>query len=1025
MTIGKRETSTKSTSRKMNTMKKIRRRTITASACAIGALALIGPSGALAADCDNFSPNDMDPTIPTFKQWADANGVANNTLGGFSTGTTNRHTTQQLVDYQNAIAQATVSNPRVKVITRNIGTSNLGKPFQYAVVGTPDNINNLDSGRNDGAFWRGVREGTISAEEGEAQADERPALIWLTATPHGSEPAAGEALSRLLYEFAARRDCHNIDRLANMDTFIMPVTNPDGRDPAIRTTAYGFDPNRDFATRNQDVNQARGDEIFKYPGPIYVDAHQQTSGYFFPPNEDAVHHEVSEFSWKFIQNDIGPALQQTFNDQTSQYRNYNSYDLFAMVYGDSVPSVQLGAAGMTFEKGTSEAYGKQVYDHYLALDETANVVSRDKADIMSDWSEQWAEAEQQGEEGFLPQNHLVSPLNPTIIDQPDTDVFGYYYLPDSHSGDTAKLMRDLLRTGVHVYRLDAPVNVPAAHTFGPPGSSAKTLPAGTLWIPSGQTNKHWIQAILGEDPFMPVSYHYDVVNWSWSQQRGQSGNGYLTEAMPGDPAMTEITSFNPGGVTDGSKPVLAFPTDSAAGLGMVVDLSSQGVTVSRSDTAFDSGGIHYPTGTALVDTSTLGSVDINAISLDRKVPVHGLDAYPTARHQLPTTKIGLYTGNTAVPTNPLQPGTGTGHCGSVNNTTFPGSSNYCEMLNVLAVQMKFPLSVIQPVTSTDLAAGNLISQNFTAFINPGQTIGAGPGATALQAFVNNGGNYVGSLAGGTTTARNAGFTNLNTSSTSGAPWNDPCPSPQGAALDTSGVSFMGEFDTTNPVAWGFDTGGFLYRDATSNPVYNPATLAGTPSTIPDTNAAIKYPDPLTAFGYTCNATSTGELPGRPAVGDSAFGSGHATMLGFNPWYRSWIDENWRMALNGALYPNGASIPAGPSKKVADATEPAKAPIAKSELPQVTDRPVVPGRDPAVTDIRIVSIKGAHMRGLHRILRKADVPARIANKARFTKEAGKGVLTIKGERIGDQELRPKWQLDLGQNARDSSFADTNI
>ena len=225
--------------------------------------------------------------------------------------------------------------------------------------------------------------------------------------------------------------------------------------------------------------------------------------------------------------------------------------------------------------------------------------------------------------------------------------------------------------------------------------------------------------------------------------------------------MTEITSFNPGGVTDGSKPVLAFPTDSAAGLGMVVDLARQGVTVSRSDTAFDSGGIHYPTGTALVDQTTLGSVDINAISLDRKVPVHGLDAYPTARHQLPTTKIGLYTGSTSVPTNPLQPGVGTGHCGQAGQPA--GAAAYCEMLNVLGVQMKFPLSVIQPVTSTDLAAGNLISQNFTAFVNAGQTIAAGPGATALQAFVNNGGNYVGSLAGGTTTARNAGLTNLNTS----------------------------------------------------------------------------------------------------------------------------------------------------------------------------------------------------------------------------------------------------------------------
>ena len=31
---------------------------------------------------------------------------------------------------------------------------------------------------------------------------------------------------------------------------------------------------------------------------------------------------------------------------------------------------------------------------------------------------------------------------------------------------------------------------------------------------------------------MPVAYHYDVVNWSWSLLIGMGGNGMLTEAMP-------------------------------------------------------------------------------------------------------------------------------------------------------------------------------------------------------------------------------------------------------------------------------------------------------------------------------------------------------------------------------------------------------------------------------------------------------------------------------------------------------------
>src|SRR3954454_15594828 len=92
----------------------------------LGTLALIalgGPTRQAAAavdppGCENFSQNDLDPTIPTFKQWADANGVANNTLGGPNTGITNRHTTQQLNDYMDALSAATAGNPRVKIVPR-------------------------------------------------------------------------------------------------------------------------------------------------------------------------------------------------------------------------------------------------------------------------------------------------------------------------------------------------------------------------------------------------------------------------------------------------------------------------------------------------------------------------------------------------------------------------------------------------------------------------------------------------------------------------------------------------------------------------------------------------------------------------------------------------------------------------------------------------------------------------------------------------------------------------------------------
>ena len=58
---------------------------------------------------------------------------------------------------------------------------------------------------------------------------------------------------------------------------------------------------------------------------------------------------------------------------------------------------------------------------------------------MSDWSGSGKRRRSRARRP-APPNHLVSPLNPQIFDQPDTDVFGYYFLPDSRSGDTAKLM---------------------------------------------------------------------------------------------------------------------------------------------------------------------------------------------------------------------------------------------------------------------------------------------------------------------------------------------------------------------------------------------------------------------------------------------------------------------------------------------------------------------------------------------------------------------------------------------------------
>ena len=205
--------------------------------------------------------SQFDPNIPTYDAFFGTTLGSGTTGNGLSGATPSAKKTAQLTAYMQAIVDAINGNPATTGTARRgqdvpVGTSVLGVPFYVAVVGTPDNIANLDAGRNDAAFWRGVIDGTTSQADALSQVGVRPGFGWITGTPHGNEPAGGEASVKELYELAARTDCDNARRLANLDVFIQPVTAPDDRDHNVRTTAWSFDPNRDRGTVQMPENQA-------------------------------------------------------------------------------------------------------------------------------------------------------------------------------------------------------------------------------------------------------------------------------------------------------------------------------------------------------------------------------------------------------------------------------------------------------------------------------------------------------------------------------------------------------------------------------------------------------------------------------------------------------------------------------------------------------------------------------------------------------------------------------------------------
>jgi hypothetical protein len=910
-------------------------------------------------DCAGGSASAYDPNIPSYDTFFGTTLGSGTTGDGLSSNPPSAKQTVQLTAYMQAVvdainAHAGTTGRRVAAKIVEEGRSVLGTPMDYVVVGTPSNIANLDAGRNDQAFWRGLIDGTTPPAVARAQVHSRPAFAWITGTPHGNEPAGGEASAKELYELAARTDCDNAARLASLDVFVQPVTAPDDRDHNNRTTAWSFDPNRDRGTFLMPENRALTEAITTYPGLFFIDAHQQSSGYFFPPDQDAALSEISHPALNQIQNVIGPAIQRAFNDQTGQYRNYNTYDLFVPEYGDTVPSLLMGGAGMTYEKGNNENYGKQVYDHYLAMDTTVNVVASQKAALLTDWISQWPEAVAQGASCSVQQNTQVSPpvvdqyeIGQSEIDQnPNVNVCGYYYLPGSHSGDVAQTIKDLQFVGVHAYRLDRAVTVAGVHRFGdfdvnavqggpsPDRTETTTLPAGTLYIPLSQQNKHWIQGVLGENPYLPFNYNYDVVTWSYSLLRGFAGDGFLTRQLPATARLRPIGAPQLGTAPAGAAAVYAFNTDSMSGLAMVNQLLGQGASVSRAAGAFDAGGVHFDSGAALVAGSSipLGTVAVDAAHW--QTPVSALTDYPVSHYAMTPPKIAIYTGGATVPTNPAIPGTGDGYC---------RSTSYCEAMFDLTQHEGVPASQISQLTSTDLSNGALQTGGYTVLIDANSAISAttpvgtaGTPAQALQAFVNGGGTFVGSSTGGVTSARNAGVTTVNTTTIPG--------------IATPGSTFDATWNAASPAGWGLDAGGWIYRSSSSDPNFDPATLAGDGGAIPAATAVATYAPagdcggPAgfgNCYGYEVGANAN--LPGRPAIIDQPFGAGHAVLLGFDPWYRGWTTGEERLVLNGLLYPAGAAIAPGAASaevtRAAGRAAGAAAPLAPGQLPRVADRPV--------------------------------------------------------------------------------------
>jgi len=189
--------------------------------------------------------------------------------------------------------------------------------------------------------------------------------------------------------------------------------------------------------------------------------------------------------------------------------------MFYIGYGDAVPMEGYLGAGMTFEKNNAQSIGIRVRQQYGAVWTSLAALAAHKRKVLTGWAASYRQAFREGKHGRLEPNEVFQPNNTVRQRVPDIKVRSYFIRRSkAKSAEVQSLVRRLQRMDVKVRVLTKALRVPDYHAYGSHGTRATTLPRGTYWITMAQAQKHWIQAMMNEDTYVPFPYFYDVTAWS-------------------------------------------------------------------------------------------------------------------------------------------------------------------------------------------------------------------------------------------------------------------------------------------------------------------------------------------------------------------------------------------------------------------------------------------------------------------------------------------------------------------------------
>ncbi len=315
---------------------------------------LLFASAALAEPMDYYLPHgvDYDPAVPTPEQ------VLGHPLGAQPA----RH--DRFIDYIRAVADA---SPRMQRTT--IGHSHEGRPIEFIVVSSPENLARIDDIRA-----RHLALGDPDRDV--APGPDMPVVTWLNFGVHGAEASGMEAALPLLYHLAAARGPEIERTLGESVILITAIFNPDGHsrrinhvltylsqvpvtDPAhaahnlwieARTNHYWFDLNRQWLFQTQPEPQAWMRAWHAWKPNVTVDYHEMGSNatYYFHPGVPARRNPLIPPRARDLAQKMAAFHRAALDAEARLYYSEEGFDNFYIGKGSTYPQVN-GSIGILFE----------------------------------------------------------------------------------------------------------------------------------------------------------------------------------------------------------------------------------------------------------------------------------------------------------------------------------------------------------------------------------------------------------------------------------------------------------------------------------------------------------------------------------------------------------------------------------------------------------------------------------------------------------------------------------------------------